>query len=132
MSSALTHDVRVEVHSQFVRERSSPAAGQYFFAYTVRISNEGAKPVQLVSRHWIITDANGRIEEVRGPGVVGEQPLLRPGQSFEYTSGCPLTTPHGIMHGSYQMVREDGVQFDAEIAPFALESPGARSRRFVN
>jgi ApaG protein len=92
--------------------------------YTVRISNEGAATVQLISRHWVITDETGKVEEVRGPGVVGEQPVLQPGQSFEYTSGCPLTTPFGTMHGEYQMVDiSSGEQFDAQIAPFTLSEP---------
>jgi ApaG protein len=123
----------VEVRSQYVAERSAPAERRYFFAYTVRISNEGTSVVQLVSRHWTITDQHGRIEEVRGPGVVGEQPVLGPGESFEYTSACPLTTPFGTMHGTYEMVRTgDGARFDAEIAAFALEAPNARRPQFVN
>lgn len=125
MSTAVTHGVRIEVASQFVPERSSPADHQYFFAYTVRIANEGMGPVKLIARHWIITDARGRIEEVRGPGVVGQQPLLKPGESFEYKSACPLTTPYGTMHGTYQMIRDDGSSFDAEIAPFELEAPNS-------
>jgi ApaG protein len=128
VSVAVTQGVRVEVESEFLPERSSPARGEYLFAYTVRISNVGKETVQLLSRHWVITDGQGRVEEVRGPGVVGHQPLLAPGETFEYTSGCPLRTPDGIMHGSYQMVRDDGTTFDAEIAPFALEAPGAPSR----
>lgn len=133
MSVAVTQGVRVEVRSQYVAERSSPAEHRYFFAYTVRISNEGAEVVRLVSRHWIITDQHGRIEEVRGPGVVGEQPVLGPGESFEYTSACPLATPFGTMHGTYEMVRPgDGGRFDAEIAAFALEAPNARRPQFVN
>jgi ApaG protein len=128
MSVAVTEGVRVEVESEYLPERSAPARGEYLFAYTVRVSNTGENTVQLVSRHWVITDARGRVEEVRGPGVVGRQPVLAPGESFEYTSGCPLRTPHGIMHGSYQMIREDGTQFGAEIAPFALEAPGSEPR----
>ena len=100
-----------------------PAQGRYVFAYTVRISNEGRDTVQLRTRHWIITDGTGRVQEVRGEGVVGEQPVLRPNQSFEYTSGSILKTPWGTMHGSYQMYREDGSMFDAEIAPFLLSTP---------
>ena len=122
----MTHGVRVEVRSQLVPERSDPESGQWLFAYRVRISNEGAVPVQLVSRHWVIIDGRGRIEEVRGPGVVGEQPLLRPGEAFEYTSSCPLRTAQGTMHGTYQMTRQDDASsFDAEIAPFALGEPEA-------
>jgi ApaG protein len=128
MSVAVTEGIRVEVESEFLPQRSAPAEGAWFFAYTVRISNEGSRTAQLVSRHWVITDGRGRVEEVRGPGVVGEQPVLAPGESFEYTSGCPLRTAHGIMHGSYQMVREDGTRFDAQIAPFALEAPGSEPR----
>ena len=131
MSVAITEGVRVEVVSLFVPQRSDPEHGQYFFAYTVRISNQGTVPVKLLTRHWIITDGRGRTEEVRGPGVVGQQPLLRPGESFEYTSGCPLQTPHGTMHGTYQMMREDGSHFDAEIAPFELQVP-SEGRRWVN
>ena len=93
------------------------------FAYTVRIDNEGAETAQLRSRHWIITDGDGRVEEVRGPGVVGQQPLLKPGEHFEYTSGCVLQTPRGQMHGTYQMVRDGGATFDATIAPFDLALP---------
>ena len=122
-SEALTQGIRVEVQSAFVPERSDPDDGQWFFAYRVRITNEGHAPAQLVSRHWVIIDGHGRIEEVRGPGVVGEQPLLHPGEAFEYTSACPLRTPSGSMHGTYQMVTIDGERFDAEIAPFALGEP---------
>jgi ApaG protein len=99
--------------------------GQWFFAYTIRITNEGDDTAQLVSRHWVITDAAGAVEEVRGPGVVGHQPVLRPGESFEYTSACPLTTSFGTMKGTYQMVTKGGVTFDAEIAPFELTEPYA-------
>lgn len=102
------------------------------FAYTVSISNEAGARVQLRSRHWIITDGHGRIEEVRGRGVVGEQPLLEPGESFQYTSGCVLETPQGTMHGSYRMQREDGSTFEAEISPFVLATPTAQARRVLN
>ena len=98
-------------------------SSEWFFHYTVRITNEGDETVQLLSRHWIITDATGHIEEVRGAGVVGEQPVLAPGESFQYTSGCPLKTSTGVMRGTYQMVTEDGDHFDVEIAPFALHEP---------
>ena len=125
MSEACSHGIRVQVRSQFVPERSDPASGQYFFAYRIRIQNEGERRVQLLSRYWRITDAHGETEEVRGPGVVGQQPLLEPGQSFEYSSACPLGTPFGSMQGSYQMVDEAGRQFDAEIAPFRLAEPYA-------
>lgn len=124
-SEAVTQGIRVEVQSQYVPERSDPEQGQWFFVYRIRISNESSEAVQLISRHWIITDANGHVEEVQGPGVVGEQPRLDPGQSFEYTSGCPLPTAFGTMEGTYQMVRGDGVQFDARIAAFTLAEPTA-------
>jgi ApaG protein len=124
-SEAVTRGIRVEVQSVLVPERSDPDDAQWFFAYRVRITNEGEEPAQLVSRHWVIIDGHGRIEEVRGPGVVGEQPTLGPGDAFEYTSACPLRTPHGSMHGTYQMVRPGGERFDAEIAPFALGEPEA-------
>jgi ApaG protein len=122
-SEAVTNNVRVEVESQYAPERSQPFQNQWFFHYTVRISNEGDETVQLLSRHWIITDGNGHVEEVRGAGVVGEQPALSPGESFEYTSGCQLKTSTGTMRGTYQMVTEDGSHFDVEIAPFALAEP---------
>jgi ApaG protein len=96
---------------------------RYVFAYTVRIENEGERPAQLKNRHWVIVDGDGKTEEVRGPGVVGQQPFLRPGEHFEYTSGCVLTTPRGEMRGEYEMHRPDGSTFDAEIAPFALALP---------
>jgi ApaG protein len=124
-SEAVTKGVRVEVTSSYVAERSAPEEGEWFFAYTVRITNEGSDTVQLVSRHWIITDAEGRRQEVRGPGVVGEQPTLRPGESFEYTSACPLGTSIGAMQGTYQMVTNRGERFDAKIAPFTLSEPYA-------
>jgi ApaG protein len=122
-SEVVTHGIRVEVQSVFVPERSDPDDGQWFFAYRVRITNEGEETAQLVSRHWVIIDGRGHVEEVRGPGVVGEQPVLRPGETFEYTSACPLRTAQGTMHGSYQMVTHDGARFDAEIAPFTLGEP---------
>ncbi|MEZ4219348.1 MAG: Co2+/Mg2+ efflux protein ApaG [Polyangiaceae bacterium] len=124
-SEALTHGVRVHVQSSYSPEHSSPGAQQWFFLYTVRIGNEGEQPVRLLQRHWIITDASGNTEEVRGPGVVGQQPLLRPGEAFEYTSGCPLRTPFGSMRGSYQMLGDGGDTFEAEIAAFALTQPGS-------
>jgi len=122
-SEAVTNNVRVEVESQYVPDHSQPFQNQWFFHYTVKITNEGDDTVQLLSRHWIITDATGHIEEVHGDGVVGEQPTLAPGESFQYTSGCPLRTPSGVMRGSYSMVTEDGDSFDVEIAPFALHEP---------
>jgi len=119
-SEAVTRGVRVLVQSHFAPERSNRASQQWFFLYTVTITNEGTDTVQLVSRHWIITDGHGHVEEVRGPGVVGEQPVLRPGEAFTYTSGCPLTTPLGTMEGTYQMVTGSGERFDAAIAAFIL------------
>jgi ApaG protein len=122
-SEAVTNNVRVEVHSQYAPERSQPFDNQWFFYYTVRITNEGDETVQLQSRHWIITNATDQVEEVRGPGVVGEQPVLGPGESFQYTSQCQLITSSGVMRGTYQMVSEHGDRFDVEIAPFALREP---------
>lgn len=124
-SEATTRNVRVRVQAQYDPSRSSPNQSQWFFLYTVSIKNEGPETVQLISRHWIITDAMGKIEEVKGPGVVGNQPVLVPGQSFEYTSGCPLTTPFGSMHGTYQMVGRSDEKFDIEIAPFTLMEPNS-------
>ncbi len=125
MSSALTNGIRVSVTSAFRPDRSEPGQGRWLFSYTVRVENEGDVPAQLVSRRWIITDANGEREEVAGDGVVGQQPRLSPGEQFEYTSFCILKTPHGSMRGTYRMVRADGTSFDARIAPFALVVPGA-------
>ena len=123
MSTALTRGIRVTVRAQYLPERSSPKGGQYAFAYTVRISNEGEETAQLRTRHWIITDGEGKVQEVRGEGVVGEKPILKPGQAFEYTSWCMIATPHGSMQGSYQMLRDDGELLDAAIAPFVLALP---------
>ncbi len=111
------------VQSIYLPDQSEPEDRRYVFAYTVSISNEGPQPAQLRTRHWIITDGAGQIEEVRGDGVVGEQPHLLPGDSFQYTSGCVLKTPLGTMHGTYQMIRDDGSNFEATIAPFTLASP---------
>ena len=122
-SDATTQGIRVQVVSRYAPERSQPAGNKWFFLYTVTISNEGAETVQLLTRHWIITDGAGQVEEVRGPGVVGKQPTLAPGESFEYTSGCPLSTSFGVMEGSYQMVTTSGERFDAKIAPFTLSEP---------
>ena len=122
-SEAVTRGVRVEVRSRYLLEKSNPAQNRWFFAYDIRISNLGAEVVQLLNRHWIIIDANGQVEEVKGPGVVGDQPVLAPGESYEYTSFCPLTTPFGTMEGSYQMVTEGGASFLAAIAQFALSEP---------
>ena len=122
-SEATTRGIRVHVTAEYSPERSRPAQNEWFFLYTVLIANESRDTVRLVSRHWIITDANGHVDEVRGEGVVGEQPVLEPGEAFEYTSGCPLNTSFGKMHGSYQMVPTGGETFDAEIAPFTLSEP---------
>lgn len=119
-SEALTRGVRVVVNARYSSSHSDPAKREWFFLYTVTITNEGRETVQLVNRHWVIMNANGHVEEVRGPGVVGNQPTLKTGESFEYTSGCPLKTPFGSMHGEYEMVTENGDMFLAEIAPFAL------------
>jgi ApaG protein len=122
-SEATTRGVRVSVQSEYSPDQSAPSKNQWFFLYTVTISNDGADTVQLLTRHWIITDGTGHIEEVRGPGVIGKQPTLKPGDSFEYTSGCPLPTPFGVMEGTYQMVTQHGERFDARIAPFTLSEP---------
>jgi ApaG protein len=122
LSEAVTDGIRVEVMSSYSPENSRPLEGEWVFQYTVRITNQGSQTVQLLSRHWVITDAADHVEEVRGPGVVGEQPVLAPGQSFKYSSWCPLKMPMGVMHGTYQMARTDGSQFDIEIAPFGLKA----------
>ena len=125
MSEATTRGIRVEVSSVYIPERSVPEAGQYFFAYRVRITNLGNETARLLSRVWIITDGDGHQEVVQGSGVVGEQPQLEPGRSFEYTSYCPLPTPVGTMHGTYRFVTASGTSFDAQIAPFSLALPAA-------
>jgi ApaG protein len=125
MSSALTDGIRVEVVSDYRGDRSEPALRRWLFTYTVTITNLGESPAQLTSRHWIIVDGTGHREDVRGDGVVGHQPRLEPGESFEYTSFCVLPTAHGSMRGTYQMRRDDGAEFEAEIAPFSLVVPGA-------
>ena len=123
-SIATTRGIRVRVDPQYDPQRSKPYLGQWFFLYTVTIENLAEETVQLLTRHWIITDGNGQVEEVRGSGVVGEQPILKPGEGFQYTSGCPLTTDVGKMEGSYEMVSSSGEHFDVEIAPFTLAAPG--------
>lgn len=123
MSDVSTEGVRVRVRTDYLSDRSQ--ANQYAFAYTIRIINEGATTVKLMTRHWIITDGEGHVQEVKGDGVVGQQPVLAPGEAFEYTSGCVLETQVGTMQGTYQMRREDGSEFDAQIAPFLLSVPGA-------
>lgn len=123
VSTAITNGVRVTVSTVYVPSQSAPTAHRYVFAYTIRIANEGTQTVQLKSRHWIITHGTGKVEEVRGPGVVGQQPVLRPGEHFEYTSGCVLETPRGSMRGTYQMHGADGRAFDADVAQFPLAMP---------
>ncbi|HVS00309.1 MAG TPA: Co2+/Mg2+ efflux protein ApaG [Thermoanaerobaculia bacterium] len=125
MSDTTTRGIRIQVQSFYDEERSSPQESYYFFAYQVRITNLGIEKAQLLSREWIITDGNGEMQRAQGPGVVGEQPVLAPGELFEYTSFCPLSTPVGSMQGSYRMVLESGESFDAEIAPFGLAVPHA-------
>lgn len=127
MSRASTEGVEVEVKGRYLPERSNPNRNQWFFTYHVSIRNAGTRTVQLLTRHWIITNAKGEIEEVKGPGVIGETPVLAPGDRFSYQSFCPLDTPIGSMHGSYQMVALDGSneRFDATIAPFTLAVPSA-------
>lgn len=122
-SEAVSHGIRVTVESEYVPEHSNPEDGEFLFSYRVVISNESGETAQLLTRHWIITDGNGRVSEVQGAGVVGEQPLIAPGEAFEYTSACPLRTPFGTMHGTYRMKTAGGEQFDAAIAPFALGEP---------
>ena len=122
-SEAITRGIQVTVRASYVAERSQPLENRWFFAYRIRIHNRGQVPVQLLNRHWVITDAHGSVEEVRGPGVVGEQPLLAPDESFEYTSFCPLETPFGTMEGSYEMITEDGERFWAKIGQFTLSEP---------
>jgi ApaG protein len=117
------YDIQVSARTAFIPDQSDLENGRYVFAYTITITNAGNVPAQLVSRHWIITDANNQVQEVRGLGVVGEQPLLRPNESFQYTSGTAIATPVGTMRGSYQMIAEDGRQFDAPIPEFTLSMP---------
>lgn len=124
MSDTTTRGIRIEVETEYIAERSEPRSGYYFFAYHIKISNVGEETAQLVSRTWIITDGDGKVEHVQGPGVVGEFPRLAPGQAFEYTSFCPLRTDHGVMNGSYTMRSAQGESFDARIAPFTLAVPG--------
>lgn len=123
MSDERDHAIRVQVRTRYLDEQSAPAQNRYVFAYTIQIANAGSVPARLLTRHWIITDANGRVQEVRGDGVVGEQPYLKPGENFEYTSGAVLETAVGTMRGSYQMLADDGHRFDAPIAQFTLSIP---------
>ena len=123
MYTATTRNITVRVQPQFLAEQSDPVSDQYVWLYTINIENGGAEAVQLLNRHWIITNAAGHVEEVQGPGVVGEQPVLQPGDSFQYTSGCPLRTPSGLMVGTYEMVGPGDERFDIDIPAFSLDSP---------
>jgi ApaG protein len=123
MYCCVTRDISITVRPEFMPDRSDADESQFFWAYTVEIANQSAVTVQLTARHWKITDGNGKLQEVRGPGIVGEQPVLKPGDTFRYTSGCPLSTPSGIMTGTYRMVDEQGQAFDAAIPVFSLDSP---------
>ncbi len=122
--SEVTCDIRVQVVTNYIDDQSRPESGRYVFAYTITITNNGDVPVRLISRHWVITDANGKVQEVSGDGVVGEQPHLKPGEAFRYSSGAVLETPVGAMQGLYRMEADNGVKFDAPIAPFTLAVPG--------
>ena len=124
MTDKPNHRIRVDVRTNFLDEQSEPELDRYVFSYTITIANRGEVAAALLSRHWIITDANGKVQEVRGDGVVGEQPHLNPGEQFRYSSGTVLDTPVGSMEGSYQMLADDGVHFDAPIEPFTLAVPG--------
>jgi len=128
MYRAVTRKIEVIVKPRFLADRSSPDSGYFFWAYTIDIVNHGDETVQLKTRHWKITDALGRLQEVKGPGVVGEEPVLKPGESYEYTSGVPLPTPSGFMEGSYGMITEDGRPFDIDIPPFSLDTPQSGKR----
>jgi ApaG protein len=119
-----TNRIRVDVSTSYVEDQSNPGEGRFVFSYTITIRNEGSQPARLMARHWLITDANGKVQEVVGEGVVGEQPHLQPGQGFRYSSGAILETPVGSMQGRYRMLADDGEQFDAPIAPFRLAMPG--------
>ena len=122
--SSVRHRISIDVETTYLDDQSEPREQRYVFAYTITIRNEGEVPAKLLTRHWIITDANGNVKEMRGEGVVGEQPYLKPGQGFRYSSGAVLETPVGTMQGSYQMIADDGAQFDAPIAAFRLAMPG--------
>ena len=123
MAESKKYQIAVKAVPQYIADQSDPDSERYVFAYTITIENVGTVPAQLISRHWIITDGNSRVQEVRGLGVIGQQPLLRPGETFEYTSGCQLDTPVGTMRGTFQMTAEDGTQFEAMIAEFTLSIP---------
>ena len=123
MADSKKYEVTVKTRVEYIPDQSDVNLERYVFAYTIAITNTGNVAAQLISRHWVITDAAGHVQEVRGLGVIGEQPLLKPGESFEYTSGCVIATPVGTMHGSYQMTAEDGAKFDAPVAEFTLNMP---------
>lgn len=123
MTTSVNYDINIQVKTQYLPDRSNPEESRYAFAYTITITNQGNLAAKLLSRHWLINHSDQRQEEVRGDGVVGEQPVLSPGQSFNYTSGAVISTPVGSMHGSYQMISEDGHHFDAAIPPFTLAVP---------
>ena len=123
MAIIKTYQITVTAAPQYVPDQSDPDAERYVFAYTITLENTGTVAAQLISRHWLITDGNSNVQEVRGLGVIGEQPLLRPGEKYEYTSGCQLDTPVGVMRGTYQMMAEDGTAFEAEIPAFTLSIP---------
>ncbi|HEV2110192.1 MAG TPA: Co2+/Mg2+ efflux protein ApaG [Gammaproteobacteria bacterium] len=123
-SPSQTNDIRVDVETAFVPDQSDPVQNRFVFSYTITIRNQGGVPAKLLNRHWVITDANGKVQEVRGEGVVGEQPHIKPGEGFRYSSGAVLETPVGSMQGAYQMVNDRGEKFDAHIAPFRLAVPG--------
>jgi ApaG protein len=126
MYMAKTKRITVTVEPRYMADRSEPGEGRFFWAYTIEIANEGATPVQILARHWIITDQRGKREDVRGIGVVGEQPVIEPGSSFTYTSGCPLTTPSGTMVGTYQAIENGGEIFTVDIPAFSLDIPGGK------
>lgn len=123
MNAESDHNIHIDVETNYVPEQSEPEANRYVYTYTITIRNDGNVPARLMTRHWVINHANGKVEEVRGEGVIGEQPYMRPGEGFRYTSGTVLETPYGDMNGSYQMLADDGVEFDAEIPAFSLTMP---------
>ena len=124
MEAAASDRIRIDVETSYLAEQSDPREPRFVFSYTITIRNEGAAPARLLRRHWIITDANGKVQDVKGDGVVGEQPHLKPGQGFRYSSAAAIETPVGVMQGSYLMIGDDGHQFDTPIAPFRLAMPG--------
>ena len=130
MYTAVTRDIQITVLPQYLADQSDPDEGRYVWAYTIEVANLGRRTVQLVARHWVITDAAGKVETVSGIGVVGEQPVLNPGETFRYTSGCPLSTSSGVMEGHYRMIDDAGAAFDVEIPAFSLDSP--QTKRVLN